>query len=37
MATIDGELVPLEKRVDLKIHPGALKVVAPAAEASAAA
>ena len=37
MATIDGELVPLEKRVDLKIHPGALKVVAQAAEASAAA
>ena len=37
MATIDGELVPLEKRVDLKIHPGALKVVAPAAAVSAAA
>jgi diacylglycerol kinase family enzyme len=37
MATIDGELVPLETRVDLKIHPGALKVLAPAAEVSAAA
>ena len=36
-ATIDGELVPLETRVDLKIHPGALKVIAPAAIVSAAA
>jgi diacylglycerol kinase family enzyme len=36
-ATIDGELVRLETRVDLKIHPGALKVVAPAAKISAAA
>jgi diacylglycerol kinase family enzyme len=37
MATIDGELVKLEKRVDLKIHPGALKIIAPAAAVSAAA
>lgn len=37
LATIDGELVPLESRVDLKIHPGALNVVAPAAAVSAAA
>lgn len=37
MATIDGELVPLQSRVDLKIHPRALKVVAPAAAVSAAA
>jgi diacylglycerol kinase family enzyme len=37
LATIDGELVPLEARVNLKIHPGALKVVAPAAMVSAAA
>lgn len=28
-ALIDGELVPLPSRVDLKIHPGALLVVAP--------
>lgn len=43
-AVIDGELVPLEARVDLRIHPRALKVVLPgltarqraqAAEASA--
>ena len=37
LATIDGELVPLETRVNLKIHPGALKVIAPAAMLSAAA
>lgn len=36
-ATIDGELVRLETRVDLKIHPGALKVIAPAARVNAAA
>ncbi len=36
-ASIDGELVPLERRVDLKIHPGALKVMAPAAAVRAAA
>lgn len=28
-AVIDGELVPLPAEVDLEIHPGALKVVAP--------
>jgi diacylglycerol kinase family enzyme len=28
-ALIDGELAPLPDRVDLQIHPGALKVVAP--------
>jgi diacylglycerol kinase family enzyme len=30
-AVIDGELVPLEAEVDIIIHPGALKVVWPAA------
>ncbi len=30
-AVIDGELIPLPARVDLKIHPGALKVFAPLA------
>lgn len=34
-AVIDGELIPLEARVDLKIHPGALKVFAPEALAEA--
>lgn len=29
-AVLDGELVPLERQVRLKIHAGALKVVAPA-------
>ena len=28
-ATIDGELVPLDETVELRIHPGALKVIAP--------
>lgn len=28
-ATVDGELVPLEREVTLKIHPGALKVLKP--------
>lgn len=30
LATIDGELVPLEAEVEIIIHPGALKVLAPA-------
>lgn len=34
MATIDGELVPLPERVEIKVHPGALRVVAPAAAAA---
>jgi diacylglycerol kinase family enzyme len=29
MAVIDGELIKLARRIDLKIHPGALKVVLP--------
>ncbi|MCC0029343.1 MAG: diacylglycerol kinase family lipid kinase [Brucellaceae bacterium] len=29
-ATIDGELIALEDRVELRIHPGELKVIAPA-------
>lgn len=34
MAVIDGELIKLPERIDLKIHPGALRVVLPrAAEA----
>jgi diacylglycerol kinase family enzyme len=32
-AVIDGELVPLENRVEIAIHPGALKVMLPALEA----
>ena len=32
MAVIDGELVTLSDRLDLKIHPGALSVVVPKAE-----
>jgi diacylglycerol kinase family enzyme len=32
LAVIDGELIPLEKRVDLRIHAGGLKVVLPAVE-----
>jgi diacylglycerol kinase family enzyme len=36
MATIDGELVPLPERVEIRLHPGALKVVAPAANRIAA-
>ncbi|MEP3114690.1 diacylglycerol kinase family protein [Nisaea sp.] len=28
-ATVDGELVPLKETVELKIHPGALKVLKP--------
>jgi diacylglycerol kinase family enzyme len=30
-AVVDGELIPLEERVDLRVLPGALKVVAPVA------
>lgn len=30
-AVIDGELVPLERRVELRIHAGGLKVILPAA------
>jgi len=33
VAVIDGELIALRQRVDLAIHPGALKVVVPAAHA----
>lgn len=29
-ASIDGELIPLDTRVELKIHPRSLKVIAPA-------
>jgi diacylglycerol kinase family enzyme len=29
LAVIDGELIKLASRVDLRIHPGALKVVVP--------
>ncbi|MDO8360665.1 MAG: diacylglycerol kinase family lipid kinase [Devosia sp.] len=29
VAVIDGELISLDQRVDLKIHPGALKVIVP--------
>ncbi len=29
MAVIDGELIPLAEKVELQIHPGALKVVVP--------
>lgn len=36
-AVIDGELIPLESRVDITIHPGALKVVRPAEAAAEAA
>lgn len=37
-ATVDGELIPLEPRITLESHPGALRVIAPpAAPASAAA
>ncbi|OEO29217.1 hypothetical protein VW23_026630 [Devosia insulae DS-56] len=32
LAVIDGELIPLERQVDLRIHAGGLKVVQPAAE-----
>lgn len=34
-AVIDGELVPLPAEVDLEIHPGALRVVAPRTSAPA--
>lgn len=37
LATIDGELVPLETRVDIKKMPRALTVLAPAAAVSTAA
>lgn len=30
-AVVDGELIPLEARVELMVHPGGLKVVAPVA------
>ena len=30
-AVIDGELVPLTQRVEVKIHPGGLRVLAPQA------
>jgi diacylglycerol kinase family enzyme len=32
LAVIDGELIPLEKQVNLKIHAGGLRVVLPASE-----
>jgi diacylglycerol kinase family enzyme len=32
-AVIDGELIPLEKRVELQLHSGALRVIVPKAEA----
>ena len=35
-AVIDGELIDLERRVELRIHPKALKVVAPASSAGTA-
>jgi diacylglycerol kinase family enzyme len=34
-AVIDGELIPLDKRVELKLHHGALQVVVPKLEAPA--
>ena len=34
-AVIDGELIDLEKRVDLKVHHGALQVIMPKVEAPA--
>jgi branched-subunit amino acid aminotransferase/4-amino-4-deoxychorismate lyase len=36
-AVIDGELTQLRERIDLKIHPGALTVVMPAAAGAASA
>ncbi|MHB1103881.1 MAG: diacylglycerol/lipid kinase family protein [Devosia sp.] len=36
-ALIDGELVALEKRVDIQIHPRALNVIAPLAQPAVAA
>lgn len=36
LAVIDGELIPLEKQVDLSIHAQGLRVVLPAAEKPAA-
>jgi diacylglycerol kinase family enzyme len=36
-ALIDGELVALDKRVDIEIHPGALRVIAPAVQAAVVA
>ena len=35
-AVIDGELIDLEKRVELKVHSGALKVIVPKVDAAAA-
>jgi len=37
MAVLDGELTALASRVDLRIHPGALKVVVPKARIAGAA
>lgn len=34
LAVIDGELIPLERRVDLRVHAGGLKVVLPAMEST---
>lgn len=34
LAVIDGELIPLERRIDLRVHAGGLRVVLPAAEAA---
>ncbi|MDP1732185.1 MAG: diacylglycerol kinase family protein [Devosia sp.] len=36
-ALIDGELVALDKRVDIEIHPGALRVIAPAVQTAVVA
>jgi len=35
-AVIDGELIDLDKRVELKVHPGALQVIVPRVETPAA-
>lgn len=37
VAVIDGELIELESRIELKIHPGALKVLVPRTEVDDAA
>jgi len=37
LAVIDGELIKLDRQVDLKIHPGALKVLVPASSEADAA
>jgi diacylglycerol kinase family enzyme len=36
-ALLDGELVALDKQVDIEIHPGALRVIVPAVEAAVVA